>query len=106
LLLDPKSEHWILWRKNVEEKVEKLKKYLSQYETRCAERKIACHPILHSGTPGEAICQISNERDVTLVMVGSRGLNKLRRTFLGSVSDYVIHHAGRPVMVIPPLKEK
>jgi len=103
-LSDPKSEHWIAWRKTVEDKVQELKTYLSVYEKQCVENQVKCHSILHSGNPGEAICEISEERDVSLVILGSRGLNKLRRTFLGSVSDYVIHHARKPVMVVPPQK--
>ncbi|RUS88607.1 hypothetical protein EGW08_003633 [Elysia chlorotica] len=31
--------------------------------------------------------------------VGTRGLGKFRRTMLGSVSDYILHHAHVPVLV-------
>lgn len=34
--------------------------------------------------------------------MGSRGLGTIRRTILGSVSDYVVHHANVPVVVCPP----
>ena len=37
--------------------------------------------------------------------MGSRGLNTLRRTFMGSVSDYVLHHVHVPVMIVPPAHE-
>jgi len=29
------------------------------------------------------------------------GLSAIRRTFLGSVSDYVIHHSKVPVLICP-----
>jgi len=29
------------------------------------------------------------------------GLDAIRRTFLGSVSDYVIHHSKVPVLICP-----
>ena len=102
--LDPKSEHWIAWRNTVEKKIQELKTYLNVFEKRCEEKKITCHTVLHNGQPGEAICEIAEERDVTLIVLGSRGLNKIRRTFLGSVSDYVIHHCKKPVLVVPQPK--
>ena len=40
--------------------------------------------------------------DADLVVVGSRGLGTMQRAFLGSVSDYVVHHAKCPVVVVPP----
>lgn len=37
--------------------------------------------------------------------MGTRGLSQLRRTVMGSVSDYVLHHTDKPVAVVP-LKEE
>ncbi|XP_053377591.1 universal stress protein Slr1101-like [Mercenaria mercenaria] len=51
------------------------------------------------GKPGEVLCKIANEEKAALVVVGTRGLGKFRRTILGSVSDYVIHHSHVPVLV-------
>jgi nucleotide-binding universal stress UspA family protein len=49
--------------------------------------------------PGEAIVDISRAEEVSLIVIGTRGLGTLRRTILGSVSDYVLHHANCPVIV-------
>ena len=62
---------------------------------------------LHGSKPGEAIIEAADKEDVDLIVVGGRGHNTLRRTFLGSVSDYIIHHAHKPVIVCkmqPPNK--
>jgi hypothetical protein len=32
--------------------------------------------------------------------MGSRGLGALKRTFLGSVSDYCVHHCECPVAIV------
>ena len=34
-----------------------------------------------------------------MIVIGTRGQGTVRRTFLGSVSDYVVHHAHCPVAV-------
>ena len=36
------------------------------------------------------------------IVIGSRGLSKVRRTILGSVSEYVVHHSRIPVVIVPP----
>ena len=36
-----------------------------------------------------------------LIVIGSRGLGVIRRTILGSVSDYVVNHTHIPVVVCP-----
>ncbi|XP_041347866.1 universal stress protein Slr1101-like [Gigantopelta aegis] len=51
------------------------------------------------GHPGEVIVKAAQDESAHLIVTGTRGLSKLRRTFLGSISDYVLHHAHIPVIV-------
>lgn len=53
---------------------------------------------------GTGIVSKAKECGAELIIMGTRGQNKVRRTILGSVSDYVLHHAGIPVAVVPPNK--
>lgn len=63
--------------------------------------------ILIAGKPaGNVICSEAKTQKVDLVITGCRGLSKARRTILGSVSDYVVHHSGLPVCVVPPPLKK
>ena len=55
-----------------------------------------------TGKPGEVIIDYSKKESATCIVMGSRGLGKIRRTVLGSVSDYVVRHSLIPVVVIPP----
>lgn len=55
---------------------------------------------------GHTICKIAQENNASMIVIGQRGLGTIRRTFLGSVSDYVLHHAQIPVLVVPPLPEE
>lgn len=62
------------------------------------------HNIKHTlerlhGPPGEAIIKAAETQKCHMIVTGSRGQGSIRRTILGSVSDYLIHHAHIPVMV-------
>ncbi|CAH8290359.1 unnamed protein product [Schistosoma turkestanicum] len=52
--------------------------------------------------PGELIVNAAKQRSIDVILIGNRGLGALRRTFLGSVSDYVLHHCNIPFVIIPP----
>lgn len=53
-----------------------------------------------SGEPGRAIIKIARGEGADYIVMGSRGLGTLRKTFMGSVSDYIVHHAHIPVTVV------
>lgn len=50
----------------------------------------------------EGICDVANEIDAAVIVIGSRGLNEGKELLEGSVSHEVVRHAGRPVLVVPP----
>ena len=51
---------------------------------------------------GADIIKVSKSVHAKFIVIGSRGLSKVRRTILGSVSEYVVHHSHIPVIVVPP----
>lgn len=52
-----------------------------------------------SGRAGEMICQVAQEEKAVMIVTSTKGVGKMRRTILGSVSDYLVSHATCPVMV-------
>jgi nucleotide-binding universal stress UspA family protein len=60
--------------------------------------------VKEGGKPGELIIKNCEEEHANIVVLGSRGQGAVRRTFLGSVSDYIVHHSHAPVCVVPPEK--
>ncbi|MET9343479.1 universal stress protein [Nonomuraea sp. NPDC003804] len=50
----------------------------------------------------QAIVDLADEIDASLVVTGSRGLGGVRSVLLGSVSNHVLHHARRPTLIVPP----
>ena len=52
------------------------------------------------GAPVDVILDLAEEMGAELVVMGSRGHGTLERLLLGSVSEGVVHHATRPVLVM------
>ena len=55
---------------------------------------------LRMGGVAEEIVGLADELNAGLVVVGSRGLGRIRRALAGSVSESVFRHAHCPVMVV------
>ena len=56
--------------------------------------------LMMHGDPAREIVKTARSRDVDLVVLGARGLRTLGRLLLGSVSETVLHQAGRPVIIV------
>ena len=54
------------------------------------------------GRPGPAICKVAEMQNIDLVVVGNRDRSNLKELVLGSVSNYLVHHAPCSVTVIHP----
>ncbi len=53
-----------------------------------------------SDYPGRSICEQAQTWSADLILVGSRGLTGLKEMFLGSISNYVTHHAPCSVLIV------
>lgn len=49
---------------------------------------------------GRVIVEYAENKDVDMIVVGSRGLGGIKGTILGSVSSQVVHHASCHVMIV------
>lgn len=61
----------------------------------------AVRPALLQGDPARTILDEADRLEVDLVVVGKRRHGALERFLLGSVSESVMHHSTRPVLVVP-----
>ncbi len=77
----------------------------SEYLLAEAAKKIEDYPFnikLESkvGSIADTINDVAEEGDYDIIALGSRGLGKISRAFIGSVSNAVLHHTKRSVLIV------
>ena len=56
--------------------------------------------ILRQGEPKDVVCQVADEIDADLLIMGSRGLKRLQSILSNSVSQYVFQLTSRPMLLV------
>lgn len=87
-----------------QEKFEQYKQsgfhFLQNLTAKANEAGVKCEYAQLTGNPGRNICELAATWEADLILVGSRGLKGLKEMFLGSVSNYVTHHAPCSVLIV------
>ncbi|KAJ9140751.1 hypothetical protein P3X46_031359 [Hevea brasiliensis] len=73
---------------------------LEKAKSICANHGIVAEILTEIGDPKEAICEAVEKHNVQLLVLGSHSRGAIQRAFLGSVSNYCIHNAKCPVLVV------
>lgn len=92
------------------ELVDRINKRLSEF----ARRELQDNPevlnrlssvLVIDGDPAEEILKKADELKCDLIVMGTHGKGLISHTFLGSVSEKVLHRTRKPVFVVPIPKE-
>ncbi|MBT3283823.1 universal stress protein [Candidatus Bathyarchaeota archaeon] len=62
--------------------------------------KLTVSTQLKKGYVAKKILKASEETEVDLIVIGSRGLGGLTGWFLGSVTNHVVNHCTKPILVV------
>jgi nucleotide-binding universal stress UspA family protein len=73
---------------------------LQSYAKHAAERNITAEILQNPGDPGRTICDLAKKSAADIIVIGRHQQSVLSEIFLGSTSNYVLHHAPCSVMVI------
>lgn len=89
-----------LWRQRWNEFVETGEEILASFAKKAtaAGIKVEFHQV--SGTPAADICGLARNWQADLIVVGRGGKSGISELFLGSVSNWVMHHAPCSVLVV------
>ncbi|KAJ8548293.1 hypothetical protein K7X08_030762 [Anisodus acutangulus] len=86
---------------NVQENQRKVANaLLKKAKDLCTQHKIVAETVTQVGDPKETICKVAEKLHVNLLVLGSHNKGALQRAFLGSVSNYCVHNAKCPVLVV------
>lgn len=94
LLTDPNIISELL--RDYDERVSDL---VEKYSKKLKENHLTGQVTQKYGKPGEAIVETTQEEGADVLIMGTRALGRLKRTFKGSVSDYCLHHTHVPIMI-------
>lgn len=73
---------------------------LTDGEKQVKAEGVQVETLLIEGHAVEQIVKTCREKNFDLIVMGARGLSKMKEMFLGSVSDGVTRHACCPVLVV------
>lgn len=93
------------------QRVQLLEKKAAHHHVERLKKEFQVHGVVNvksailEGNPGDEIVKAAKHFKSDLILMSTHGRSGLRRVLLGSVTDYVIHHAGCPVLVVRPTKK-
>lgn len=86
--------------------LENQTKMLDAFTSIIDSKGIEVKKVVICGVPYEEILKYANETNCDLIVMGRRGFSKIKRFFVGSVTQRIISDAPCPVMVINEDEEK
>jgi nucleotide-binding universal stress UspA family protein len=75
-------------------------KILTEAEQKVKLAGVKVETALREGNTVQEIVKLSKEGQFNLIVIGARGIGKIRELLMGSVSEGVIKHAPCPVLVV------
>lgn len=78
----------------------KSKNFMRTAQIKCKRNNVEFVDIIEYGEEGRTIVSFAHKNNFNLIIIGSRGNNKTREFFLGSVSNYVVHKSKIPVLIV------
>ncbi|XP_045164848.1 universal stress protein YxiE-like isoform X2 [Mercenaria mercenaria] len=87
------------YARSLEEEKAEATRYLQQLKEKMVAANLHGKVKQTTGAPRAEIVRVAEEENANMIIMGTRGMGKVKRTLLGSVSDHVLHHSHVPVII-------
>ncbi len=87
-------------QERLQQELQESKDWLQTYTEQATAMGIPTESKCQVGHPGSLIRDLAKDWNADLIVMGRRGLNSLQEVFLGSVSNYILHHAPCSVLIV------
>ncbi|MCU0566721.1 MAG: universal stress protein [Oculatellaceae cyanobacterium Prado106] len=87
-------------QEKIQQELARSQEWLSEYEQRAIAQGIIVETDCRVGIPGNCICDLARSWSADMIVLGRRGHQGLTEVVLGSVSNYVLHHAPCSVLIV------
>jgi len=94
------EKNWELYQEQREAFARQGRELLRSRKDEAIAAGVSTELIQLSGGPGRTICELARNWGADLIVTGRRGRTGLSEFFLGSVSNYVLHHASCSVLTV------
>ncbi|MBF2057109.1 MAG: universal stress protein [Cyanobacterium sp. T60_A2020_053] len=94
------AEIWEVEAEVFAEHRDKIRTWLHSLNEETQSKGIQSDYVCLTGNTGAEIVALAKDWGADLIVTGRRGRKGLSEAFLGSVSNYVFHHASCPVLVV------
>ncbi len=87
-------------QQQIGDRTEAVRKWLETHTQQIVAQGINTDWDWGLGNPGKTICQKAKDWQADLIIIGYRSRKGLAAAFMGSTSNYVVHHAPCSVLIV------
>jgi nucleotide-binding universal stress UspA family protein len=88
-------------RQSVANELHNVHRRLQERSAALRAEGVDCTGLLVQGSTPDTILREADRLAADIIAIGSHGHGALHRALLGSVSQHVLHHARRPLLILP-----
>lgn len=102
ILVLPKTPEKKYQKSKYPEKIilKKASKILDSAKTLSAKSGILFEHKISFGNPGQMIVKFAESLDYDVIIIGARGMGKIKEIFFGSTSHYVSQKSRTPILIV------